>query len=103
MSTSDILFECPACRKSLVIDAAAVGLTIECPQCQTNVIVPTPLSEQERLLLAAEQGDDEAVAHALANGADVNTPNPDGLTALSLAKQAGHIHIMRMLWQAGAK
>jgi predicted RNA-binding Zn-ribbon protein involved in translation (DUF1610 family) len=36
----DVVFECPACGKSLVVDEAAVGLTVECPQCRINVIVP---------------------------------------------------------------
>jgi uncharacterized Zn finger protein (UPF0148 family) len=36
----DILFECPACGKSLVVDETAEGLTIPCPQCHINVIVP---------------------------------------------------------------
>jgi hypothetical protein len=36
----DIVFECPACGKSLVVDEAAQGLIIDCPQCHINVIVP---------------------------------------------------------------
>ena len=36
----DILFECPACGKNLVVDETAEGLTIPCPQCHINVIVP---------------------------------------------------------------
>jgi hypothetical protein len=37
---NDILFECPACDKSLVVDQSAEGLTVACPQCHTNLIVP---------------------------------------------------------------
>ena len=40
VTTSDILFECPSCGKSLVVDEAAEGMIIDCPQCRTNVIVP---------------------------------------------------------------
>ena len=40
ISMQDILFECPACGKSLVVDEAATGLTVECPKCHINVIVP---------------------------------------------------------------
>jgi ribosomal protein S27E len=40
ISSRDILFECPACRKSLVIDEAAQGMIVDCPQCKTSVIVP---------------------------------------------------------------
>jgi hypothetical protein len=36
----DILFECPACGKNLVVDEAAEGLIVDCPQCNTSVIVP---------------------------------------------------------------
>jgi DNA-directed RNA polymerase subunit RPC12/RpoP len=40
ISTRDILFECPSCGKSLVVDESAEGLIVDCPQCQSNVIVP---------------------------------------------------------------
>ncbi len=40
VSSRDILFECPSCGKSLVVDESAEGLIVDCPQCQTNVIVP---------------------------------------------------------------
>jgi DNA-directed RNA polymerase subunit RPC12/RpoP len=36
----DIVFECPACHKNLVVDEAAEGLTVDCPGCATKVIVP---------------------------------------------------------------
>jgi hypothetical protein len=103
LTRRDVLFECPACTKSLAIDEAAVGMMIECPQCQTNVIVPDRLTEDERLLLGAANGDDDAVRHALARGANVNIFDINGHTPLALAKQAGHVHIIRMLWEAGAK
>jgi uncharacterized Zn finger protein (UPF0148 family) len=40
ISSNDILFECPSCGKSLVVDEGAEGAIIGCPQCQTSVIVP---------------------------------------------------------------
>jgi uncharacterized Zn finger protein (UPF0148 family) len=40
VSATDILFDCPACGKSLVVDEAAEGMIVDCPQCRTNVIVP---------------------------------------------------------------
>jgi uncharacterized Zn finger protein (UPF0148 family) len=40
ISTNDILFECPSCGKSLVVEEDAEGLIISCPKCQTSVIVP---------------------------------------------------------------
>ncbi len=36
----DIVFECPACGKNLVVDEAAQGMIVDCPQCRINVIVP---------------------------------------------------------------
>ena len=40
ISSRDILFECPSCGRSLVVDESAEGLIVDCPQCQSNVIVP---------------------------------------------------------------
>lgn len=40
LSERDILFECPSCGKSLLVDQAAEGLIVVCPQCHINVIVP---------------------------------------------------------------
>ncbi len=40
ISSRDILFECPSCGKSLVVDESAEGMIVDCPQCQINVIVP---------------------------------------------------------------
>ena len=40
ISARDILFECPSCGKSLVVDESAEGLIVDCPQCLSNVIVP---------------------------------------------------------------
>jgi DNA-directed RNA polymerase subunit RPC12/RpoP len=103
LTARDVLFECPECQKSLAIDESAAGMMIECPQCRVNVIVPNRLTEDERLLLGAANGDDEAVAHALARGANIHSEDVNGHTSLALAKQAGHVHIIRMLWEAGAK
>ncbi len=40
ISEHDILFECPNCGKSLIVDGSAEGMIIDCPRCDTNVIVP---------------------------------------------------------------
>jgi len=40
VTASDIVFDCPACGKSLVVAEAAEGMIVDCPQCRTNVIVP---------------------------------------------------------------
>ncbi len=47
ISTNDILFECPSCGKSLVVEEDAEGLIISCPKCQTSVIVPPKQDKSE--------------------------------------------------------
>jgi len=44
VATTDVLFECPSCEKSLVVNSSASGMTVECPQCHLSLIVP-PQSE----------------------------------------------------------
>lgn len=39
---TDIVFECPKCGKSLVIDYRGAGLQITCSDCGTEVLVPIP-------------------------------------------------------------
>lgn len=40
--SSDIVFNCPVCDKSLAIDCRGAGLTIACPDCGSKVEVPIP-------------------------------------------------------------
>lgn len=40
VTEKDILFDCPHCAKSLVIDERAAGLVIQCPKCSKEVEVP---------------------------------------------------------------
>ena len=40
--SSDIVFDCPFCQKSLAIDCRGVGLTITCPDCDNRIQVPIP-------------------------------------------------------------
>ena len=40
--SSDIIFDCPFCQKSLAIDCRGAGLTITCPDCDNRVQVPIP-------------------------------------------------------------
>ena len=37
---SDIVFDCPHCQQSLVVDAAGVGIQIDCPGCGRGVVIP---------------------------------------------------------------
>ncbi|MDD2599540.1 MAG: hypothetical protein PHO37_09980 [Kiritimatiellae bacterium] len=70
---TDIVFDCPHCNHSLVIDYRAAGLTIDCVECKQAVTVPIPsgmiiddldlsagevltqLFQTRRMLLKAEQ------------------------------------------------
>ena len=40
--SSDIVFNCPSCEKSLAIDRRGAGLTIACPDCGNKIEVPIP-------------------------------------------------------------
>ena len=37
---TDVVFACPYCEKSMVIDQQASGLMVTCPDCKEEVIVP---------------------------------------------------------------
>ena len=39
---TDIVFDCPKCGKSLVIDYRGAGLLINCSSCGGEVLVPIP-------------------------------------------------------------
>ena len=39
---TDIVFDCPHCGKSLVIDYRGAGLQITCSECGESVLVPIP-------------------------------------------------------------
>src|ERR1022692_1485310 len=79
ITPSDVLFECPNCGKSIVIDEAAVRMIVDCPQCPAQVIVPSraapPAEAKQRaksnasLLLALQKGDLRLLNEALAQGA----------------------------------
>ncbi|MEC7847070.1 MAG: ankyrin repeat domain-containing protein, partial [Gemmatimonadota bacterium] len=51
---------------------------------------------------AAMDGDIEAVRALLTEGADVNAPQGDGMTALHWAAEAGDVEMVGMLLYAGA-
>ena len=112
IAPSDILFECPNCGKSMVIDESAVGMIVDCPQCPAQVIVPSrpapPAEAKQRekasasLLLAVQQGDSRSLNEALAQGGDVNAAASDGMTALMLAVQHGREDFVKALIGHGA-
>jgi transcription elongation factor Elf1 len=42
IKVTDIVFDCPHCGKSLVIDYHGAGLAIQCTDCGNDVAVPIP-------------------------------------------------------------
>ena len=46
VSTEDIVFVCIHCSTSLVVDAAAAGMTVECQSCRQPTRVPDGNSER---------------------------------------------------------
>jgi ankyrin repeat protein len=61
----------------------------------------TSKSGQTPLHMAAEGGKNEFVQHLVANGAEVDTKDGDGMTAFDLAKKMGHKDVMSTLQPGG--
>ncbi len=40
--STDIVFACPNCQASFVVDAAAAGVTLKCQKCGSPTTVPHP-------------------------------------------------------------
>ena len=47
VTPNDIVFECPSCHKSMVIDRAAEGASVNCPKCAVPVVVPPYAKPEE--------------------------------------------------------
>lgn len=103
ISTRDILFECPACDKSMVIDEAAVGMTVECAGCRQNVIVPArPRPSAQQWWQAVESGNAPLVKALVARGADLEATTDDGHTALMMSAKTGRDDVVQTLIESGA-
>lgn len=63
----DILFDCPACGKSLEIDARGAGHIVTCPDCKHEVEIPALDTAQGEDLLMREpsEGDLQAEVERL--------------------------------------
>ncbi|NUN93995.1 MAG: hypothetical protein HUU04_09475 [Verrucomicrobiae bacterium] len=42
VSSADVLFNCPSCKKSLIVDGIAAGHSLPCPNCGVEITVPQP-------------------------------------------------------------
>ena len=83
VTTTDILFECPSCGKSLVVDEAGEGMIIDCPQCHTNVIVP-PQSTKAAAPPTALKVESKPIAEGKSAAANVpHVPPEKRLAALA--------------------
>jgi hypothetical protein len=112
ITPQDIVFECPECGHCMVVDEAAVHLTVPCVRCHIQVIVPEraapappprQLSEwNQRLRTAAQAGDVAVAKEALDHGAPVDGATPQGVTALMIAAEMGHVEIIKALLDHGA-
>ncbi|HNR93805.1 MAG TPA: hypothetical protein PKM67_06995 [Kiritimatiellia bacterium] len=51
---TDIVFNCPHCTKSLVIDQSAAGMLVKCTDCGEEIEVPGGAVEEEALHEQAE-------------------------------------------------
>ena len=60
------------------------------------------LNDNERLQLAAEDGDLEKVKRLVDSGADISFADELGMTALHYAAKGEHLPVMRFLIDAGA-
>jgi ankyrin repeat protein len=69
---------------------------------QANPNMMDLYTEYSPLMIAAKKGDGRLVRMLLCKGADVNAVSYLGCTALSLAMEYNHPHIMQMLMDAGA-
>ena len=81
VTTTDILFECPSCGKSLVVDEAAEGMIIDCPTCRTNVIVPPKSTKSAPTPPTALKVESKPIAEGKSTAA--NVPPEKRLTVLA--------------------
>jgi ankyrin repeat protein len=68
----------------------------------TSVSISLASAAEPTLVEAAERGDRTAALRLLANGANPNTPGPDGTTALMWAASNDDVELVRALIRAGA-
>jgi uncharacterized Zn finger protein (UPF0148 family) len=86
VTNQDILFDCPACGKSLVVDVSAEGMIVDCPQCRTNVIVPPRSASRSEppasVTRAAPSKEDAKLAEEARSGA-IDIPAQKRLAVLA--------------------
>lgn len=75
VSENDLVFDCPECKKLLVVDGRAAGLKINCPLCDKQISVPQqvhvtqsiehhdPATVEEKRALYQKQIDENRMQH----------------------------------------
>jgi ankyrin repeat protein len=71
--------------------------------CIAALTLTASAASESPLIAAAKRGDEAAVKNLLRNRDTVNTPGPDGGTALYWAARGDHLGIVRLLLSAGAR
>jgi len=79
------------------------GMSLTVVALATVLLAGAVPAADSPLLDATKRGDEAAVRSLLAEGADPNVAQGDGLTALHLAAQAGNLEIAELLLVGGAK
>ena len=79
------------------------GMSLTVVALATVLLAGAVPAADSPLLDATKRGDEAAVRSLLAEGADPNVAQGDGLTALHLAAQAGNLEIAELLLAGGAK
>jgi hypothetical protein len=54
---SDIVFECPHCQQSLVVDSGGVGVQIDCPGCGSGIVIPAGAPAEPEMLTVVNEVD----------------------------------------------
>lgn len=89
----------------MLLTALLLALTVATTACAPTTDTEEPgmnTSADQRLLAAASIDDVDGVRSALDDGADVEAPGENGMTALVAATKANHVEAARTLIEAGA-
>ena len=112
MEIVDKIAATPTTRKDMMADVPIVPIVIKSVKVDavasnenTQSVQPARKDSEDKnaqLLQAAKDGNLQSAQTALGNGADINTKNKDGFTAMSISAEKGHAKIVKLLLEKGA-